>query len=155
MGYGHVVEMLKLVREQESLSSFTNSLESVRLQGGDINPGNSGRAVAEQLLVCMSAIERWKTALLCSASTVMAIGQDERDSALLVLCRAVLWKLPRELQGEPYPDGVRSVLPQGMFGNALHTPPHECDACVDAYHWMRITGGEFHHWIRVYTTQCV
>jgi len=50
VGYGHVIKILQIFREQNSIRSFTRSVEEGRIMQSDINPGNASRTVARNLV---------------------------------------------------------------------------------------------------------
>ena len=59
VGYGHVLKMLELFQEQNSLRSFARSVEAGRALHSDIHPGNGSRTVAAKLLHVCAGYETW------------------------------------------------------------------------------------------------
>ena len=109
VGFGHILKVLELFEGQHSLRSFCRSMAATRRMGAALNPGNDSVTVARNLVMLCSGHERYINKVLLDSASVVGIMQDARDANLLVLCRMVLWSMPRELR-VPLPSGVRSVL---------------------------------------------
>ena len=69
-------------------------MENLRSMGGDVNPGNSSRSVARNLLTLCAGNELHVTKQLLDIATVCGLVQDARDAYLLICARMVLCKLP-------------------------------------------------------------
>ena len=89
VGFAHVLRLLDIVHGGQSLRSFKEGLDSIRIMGGDVNCGNSSARVARQLLAVCAGKERHTTKALVANASVAGIAQDARDSELLVCCRLV------------------------------------------------------------------
>ena len=112
VGFAHVLKVLEVCEQGESLRSFTKSMGVIRHMAGDCNPGNDSRTVGRHLLSLCAGNEIVITKSLFDAACVAGISQDARDSHLLVCGRVVVWRLPREAKN-PVADGIKSVLPGG------------------------------------------
>ncbi len=115
IGHGHVLKMLELFQEQNSLRSFSRSVEVGRAIGGDLNPGNESRTVATNLVKVCAGHEWYVNRSLLMNCSIWGLGQDGKDKALLVASRMVLWTLPKPMRGN-LPTGVTALLP-GRFGS--------------------------------------
>ena len=89
VGFAHVLRLLDIVHGGQSLRSFKEGLDSIRIMGGDVNCGNSSARVARQVLAVCAGKERHTTKALVANASVAGITQDARDSELLVCCRLV------------------------------------------------------------------
>lgn len=115
VSHGHVLKMLEVFHEQNSIRSFERSIEAGRTMGSDINPGNGSRKVGHNLVSICAGREMVANRVLLRDCTVWGLGQDGRDSALLVAARMVMWRLPGSMRG-CLPNGVTPLLP-ASFGN--------------------------------------
>lgn len=115
VGYGHVLKMLELFQEQNSLRSFSRSVVTGRVLQSDLNPGNDSRKVARNLVSTCAGYELSVNRKLLLQCAIWGLGQDGKDKALLVASRMVLWSLPTTMRAN-LPNGVTSVLP-GRFGS--------------------------------------
>ncbi len=110
IGHGHVLKMLELFQEQNSLRSFSRSVEVGRAIGGDLNPGNESRTVATNLVKVCAGHEWYVNRSLLMNCSIWGLGQDGKDKALLVASRMVLWTLPKPMRIN-LPSGVTALLP--------------------------------------------
>ena len=115
VGYGHVIKILQIFREQNSIRSFTRSVEEGRIMQSDINPGNASRTVARNLVTICAAHEQHTNRILLMNCSIWGLGQDGKDQDLLVATRMVMWALPKGMHAD-LPDGVSTVLPS-RFGS--------------------------------------
>ena len=107
VGYAQVLKLLETVEQNNSLRSFASSMENLRSMGGDVNPGNSSRRVARNLLTLCAGNELHVTKQLLDTATVCGLAQDARDAYLLICARMVLWKLPPAVR-DPLANGIMS-----------------------------------------------
>jgi hypothetical protein len=123
-----VLKVLEIFEQQKSLRSFTSSLDNVRSMAGDVNPGNSSRTVARNILTLCAAQEIFLTKQLLAMATVCGVAQDARDAYLLICVRMVLWKLPAACRN-PMPDGIQSFGERGpwVVERILSTSPLGAD----------------------------
>ena len=115
VSYGQVIKMLEVFQEQNSITSFERAIEAGRIVGSDINPGNGSRKVGRNLVTICARREIVVNRSLLRECTVLGLGQDGRDSALLVASRMVMWRLPNLLRRLPnLPNGVTPLLPDSF-----------------------------------------
>lgn len=115
VGHGHVIKILQIFQEQNSIRSFTRSVEEGRIMQSDLNPGNASRTVARNLVTICAALEKHINRALLMNCSIWGLGQDGKDQDLLVATRMVLWCLPKGMHAD-LPDGVSTVLPP-RFGS--------------------------------------
>ena len=115
VGYGHVIKILEIFQEQNSIRSFSRSVEAGRVMKSDLNAGNGSRTVAHHLVSTCAGYELSINRRLLLDCAIWGLGQDGRDTALLVASRMVLWSLPIKMR-KNLPDGVTAVLPS-CFGS--------------------------------------
>ena len=90
VSHGQVIKMLEVFQEQNSITSFERAIEAGRIMGSDINPGNGSRTVGRNLETICARREITVNRSLLRECTVLGLGQDGRDSALLVASRMVM-----------------------------------------------------------------
>jgi hypothetical protein len=105
--------MLEVFQEQNSITSFERAIEAGRIVGSDINPGNGSRKIGRNLVSICARREIVVNRSLLRECTVLGLGQDGRDSALLVASRMVMWRLPNLLRAN-LPNGVTPLLPDSF-----------------------------------------
>jgi hypothetical protein len=114
VSYGQVIKMLEVFQEQNSITSFERAIAAGRIMGSDINPGNGSRKVGSNLVSICARREIVVNRSLLRECTVLGLGQDGRDSALLVASRMVMWRLPGFLRRSCLPNGVTPLLPDSF-----------------------------------------